>query len=312
MADKPLSLPGDSPEEFGRSFLIVLCAHILVVSMVWIGGRSFFKQPAPEPITWLDGGGELGSAALLALPEDGGATPPPPVPEPEPEVLPPLPPEPQPAPTEPSEIPVEAKPTPTPSQRPKPTPTPAATPRRKSVTPTPKPKKSTRATPTPSKKATPVIDVVKAQPSRPVAKPPVANTPNPSMKPIGADPGTGNAPSGGGDATNPGTKGGPGAPGGTNAVLLSYFKKVEAQFHRVWEQPLTAVRSGRDVEAHVKLRAAADGVVESLKLVKPTGNHEVDQSIVRALQQVTRVEPPPAELLKKGALDEMVVFILEL
>jgi TonB family protein len=72
------------------------------------------------------------------------------------------------------------------------------------------------------------------------------------------------------------------------------------------------VRSGHDVEAHVRLRAAADGTVESLKLVKPTGNLEVDQSIEQALQRVRKVEKPPAELLKNGVLDEMVAFILEL
>ena len=52
-------------------------------------------------------------------------------------------------------------------------------------------------------------------------------------------------------------------------MLLGYFKKVESQFQQVWQQPLTVVRSGRDVEAHVHLRAAADGTVESLTLFKP-------------------------------------------
>jgi outer membrane biosynthesis protein TonB len=95
-------------------------------------------------------------------------------------------------------------------------------------------------------------------------------------------------------------------------VLLGYFKKVETQFRREWQQPLTVVRSGSKVEAHVRLRAASDGAVESLVLVKPTGNLEVDQSIEQALTRVRKVERPPAELLKGGVLDEMVSFILEL
>jgi TonB family protein len=131
-------------------------------------------------------------------------------------------------------------------------------------------------------------------------------------KPIGADVGTTNPQPGSGNATNPGTKGGPGAAGGTDALALTYFKKIEAHFRREWKKPLTSERTGREVEAFVRLRAASDGTVESLKLVKPTGNPEVDQSIEQALQRVKRVEPPPAELLKKGVLDEMVEFVLEL
>jgi hypothetical protein len=52
--------------------------------------------------------------------------------------------------------------------------------------------------------------------------------------------------------------------------------------------------------------------VESLTLVKPTGNHEVDESIEQALRRVRKVEKPPAGLLKNGVLDELVAFILEL
>jgi len=124
--------------------------------------------------------------------------------------------------------------------------------------------------------------------------------------------GASTARSGTGDATNAGSKGGPGAPGGADSVLLGYFKKVEAQFRQEWQQPLTVVRTGNNVEAHVRLRTAPDGTVESLTLVKPTGNLEVDQSIEKALLRVHKVERPPAELLKNGVLNELVAFVLEL
>lgn len=94
--------------------------------------------------------------------------------------------------------------------------------------------------------------------------------------------------------------------------MMSYFRKVEALFDREWKQPLTVVSTGRDVEAHVRLRAAADGAVQSLTLLKPTGNHEADESIEAALRRVHKVDSPPAILLKNGALDETIIFVLKL
>jgi TonB family protein len=311
MTNDPLSLAGENEPEFRRNFVIVFGAHLLLVVIAWVGCRLLFKRSAPEPITWLDGGGELGSAAALPLPQGEAATPAPPTPEPVPEVVPP-PPDPLPPPKELSEMPLEKKATPTPTPKPRPKPTPTPTPKPKPATPAPKPKPSAGATPTPSKKSTPAKNVAKLATPRPGAKAGAPKIVDSSAKATGAGTGEGNAPSGTGKATNAGTKGGPGAAGGSDELLAGYFKKVETQFHREWEQPLTVVRSGRDVEAHVRLRAAADGTVESLTLVKPTGNSEVDQSIEQALRRVKKVERPPKELLKNGVLDELVAFILEL
>ena len=94
--------------------------------------------------------------------------------------------------------------------------------------------------------------------------------------------------------------------------MMGYFRKVEALFDREWQQPLTVVSTGRDVEAQVRLRASADGTVQSLTLLKPTGNHEVDESIEAALRRVHKVDSPPAVLLKNGALDETIIFVLKL
>ena len=143
------------------------------------------------------------------------------------------------------------------------------------------------------------------------AKPGPAKITDSNAKPQGAGTGTGNAASGTGSATHAGTKGGAGAAGGTTAALQSYFAKVEPIIHREWKPPQTVVSSSREVEAHVRLRVAADGTVESLKLVKPTGNVEVDKSIEDALQRVKKLDRPPAELLKNGVLEASVEFVLE-
>ena len=338
MNEGPQPLPEDERGGFRKNFLLVLAAHVAFIALAWFGGKWLFKTNKPEQITWLDGGGELGSAAL-PLPESSAPSPSVKPPPPDAEILPPLPPEPIVV-KHPDELAMlpKATPTPTPTPRPKPTatptPKPAATPQAKPTTPkptpapTPKPKPAASPTPaknaakdpakdtaksaTPKPGATPTKTVAKLATPNPGAKPGTPKNTDSNAKPQGAGTGTGNAASGSGNATHAGTKGGTGAAGGSTAALTAYFSKVEMQFRREWTQPLTVVRSGKDVEAHVRLRASADGTVESLKLVKPTGNHEVDQSIEQALQHVKKLEKPPTELLKNGVLDELVAFILEL
>jgi len=318
MPDEPLTLPGEERGGFRKSFLLVLVAHVAFVAAVWIGGRWIFKTHKPDQITWLDGGGETGSAALaLPLPESSDTSPTVRPPGPDAEILPPLPQLPTdpdlPKPTD--ELALLPKATPTPTPRPRPTatpePKPAATPQPKPATPkpspsaTPKPKPKSAALPTPAKSVAKV-----AVPSA-AAKPGPAKITDSNAKPQGAGTGTGNAASGTGSATHAGTKGGAGAAGGMTAALQSYFAKVEPIIHREWKPPQTVVSSSREVEAHVRLRVAADGTVESLKLVKPTGNVEVDKSIEDALQRVKKLDRPPAELLKNGVLEASVEFVLE-
>ena len=316
MHDDSITVPEETEAGFGKSFVRVLATHLALFLAIWLVGKFYFKRPAPEPIVWLDGGGEIGSAAA---PEPAAAIPAPPPPEPE-EKLPPIPAEELVPPKETSEIPIELKPkpTPTPPPKPKPTPTPrpkptpAATPRPKPATPAPKP--VSKATPTAKKKpaATPTAVVAKLATPSPGAKPSTAKITDSAGSAAGSGTAKTTAPSGSGDATNAGKKGGPGAPGGSEAVMEGYFRKVEALFDREWKQPLTVVSSGRDVEAHVRLRASADGTVQSLTLLKPTGNHEVDESIEAALRRVQKVDSPPAVLLKNGALDETIIFVLKL
>ena len=308
MHDDSLTFSGADEVSFGKSFVRVLAAHLALFLAIWLAGKFYFKRPVAEPIVWLDGGGELGSAAA---PEQAVATPASPVPEPA-ETLPPIPKEDLLPPKETPELPIVVKPTPTPKPKPtpapRPKPTPTPTPRAKPATPAPKPAVST--TPVPKKKPTPVIAKLAAP--RPGAKSTPPKITDSAASAAGSGSAKSTAASGSGDAVSAGKKGAPGAPGGSDSVLLGYFKKVESQFQQEWQQPLTVVRSGRDVEAHVHLRAAADGTVESLTLFKPTGNHEVDQSIEAALRRVHKVERPPAGLLKNGVLDETVAFVLEL
>lgn len=317
MRNEPLALRGEEHGGFRKNFLLVLAAHVAFIALAWVGGKWLFKPHQPEQITWLDGGGELGAAAALPLPESGDISPSVKLPQPEAEILPPLPQLTQDPLTSksPDDLALFPKATPTPVPTPTPRPRPTATPQPKSATPTPpasptpkpKPKPTASATtPTPAKTPAKV-----AKPS-PGAKPATPKVTDSNAKPQGAGTGTGNAKAGTGNATNAGTKVGPGAAGGTTAALQAYFSKVEPVIHREWKPPQTVVSSSREVEAHVRLRVAADGTVESLKLVKPTGNVEVDKSIEDALQRVKKLDRPPAELLKNGVLEASVEFVLEI
>jgi outer membrane biosynthesis protein TonB len=312
MRNHLLADAAETGSDFGRNFLIVLGAHLFLAVAVWLVALFFFKPPAVESITWLDGGGELAGAAASAAapgqptPEAGKSEPavPPEEPPPEPAALP----------AAPSEMPLveKEKPAPVPIATPRPRPaTPRPTPAKKAM-PTPAVQKSTSKAPEPKKKQASRAVPAKLATPRPGANAAAPKISDSKSRMVGATAGKADAGQGSGDAAAAGTKGGPGAAGGSDAVLLGYFKKIEMQFHREWEQPLTVERTGRSVEAYVRLRAAPDGTVESLKLVKPTGNNEVDHSIEEALRRVTKVERPPASLLKNGVLDEMVAFILEL
>ncbi len=321
MRDEPLTLPGEEHGGFRKNFLLVLAAHVAFIALAWVGGRWLFKPHKPEQITWLDGGGELGSAAALPLPESGDTRPPVKLPQPDGDILPPLPqltPEPV-TPKATDDLALFPKATPTPTPRPRPTATPApkptATPRPKPAVPKPSPEPTAKPKPKPVASAaspTPAKTVAKIATPSAGTKPADPKITDSNAKPQGAGTGTGNAKSGTGNATNAGTKGGPGAAGGTTAALQTYFSKVEPVIHREWKPPQTVVSSSREVEAHVRLRVAADGTVESLKLVKPTGNVEVDKSIEDALQRVKKLERPPAELLKNGVLEASVEFVLEI
>jgi protein TonB len=307
MSNEPMPMPGEEQGGFRKNFLLVLAAHVVLIAAGWAANRLFFKSRTPEQITWLDGGGELGSAAL-PLPENSEASISVKPPQPESEILPPLPQESVSAPKNPDDLALLPKVTPTP--RPKPTATP--TPHPKPATPKPSSEPTPKPKPKPKPTATPVKNVAKLATPKPGAKPATPKITDSTAKPQGAGTASGNAASGSGNATNAGTKGAPGAAGGSTAAVTAYFKKLEMQFHREWVQPLNVASGSREVQATARLRASADGTVESLKLVKPTGNAEVDRSIEQALQRMQKIDRPPAELLKNGVLDELVEFDLEL
>jgi protein TonB len=82
------------------------------------------------------------------------------------------------------------------------------------------------------------------------------------------------------------------------------------RFYRAWEQPTTVVASGAKFSAVVQIRIEKDGRVSDFRIVQPSGNPVVDQSVAAAGKRVTTVDAPPASLLNGSHYDVKVNFAL--
>lgn len=298
-----------SDSVFRRNLAIVAALHVAFVSVLFFAGK-FQRKPRVENIVWLEGGSIGGGESA-----DGDAEPaaPEPAPAPEPEPT-PLPPEPEPeAKPElikpPSELPMA---TPEPAT-PKPTTPKPITP--KPLTPkpptpkpaTPKPATAKPATPkktSPKPSATAVAkatskpgDTTKATPG--IAKSAVAGS-TPGTKPGGNGPGSGNGK-------------GPGKTGsGTGASEHGwYFSMIRERFMARWAQPTDIQRGGADVITLVKLRINADGTIASYKIITESGYPQMEESVLRAVEKVTQIDPLPAGLNTDGFLDVPLQFKLD-
>ena len=314
--DLPPKQPPPPPREetdavekrvFRRNLIGVAVGHALILLALFIVGmlRPKVKQ---EEVVWLNegalGGGE---SAAIAEPES----------EPEPEIAEPEPPKPEmekviPEPTPPpeekapaSEI-VERKATPAPATpkpaTPKPTTPKPATP--KPATPKATPKAPPKATPkaTPKSKATPAASPKpKAESSQ--------KTKSETAKKTAGTPGTAKkdgektGAAAKGTATNPGaTSGGTGegtgkGKTGTGKDATSQFgwytEMLRDRYYSRWDQPIGI---GQDVIATVRLRILKDGTIAKHEIAKSSGNPQMDESVLTALEKVKQIDPLPAGL----------------
>ena len=201
-------------------------------------------------------------------------------------------------------------PTPTPTPKPTPTPTPTPTPKPKpSVTPTPTPKPSPKPTPkaTPKKTATPTAT---PKPSPKSEKPPEKkekpadekkqapakkDVPDFSKQPAEKSSSAGDAPGN----------------GSSQASEFGWYRSMlHDRFYKAWEQPKTVVATGAKMSTLVKIRIEKDGRVSKFTIEKPAGNVLVDESVAAIAQHVTRVDPPPAGLVKGDYYEVRINFEL--
>jgi periplasmic protein TonB len=264
---------------FWRNVTLVALAHVaaLFALLRWAGETKAASAPQ---ITWLSGGAESAAEEEESQPEPvtNASTPE--------SMSPPL--------AAKSEIVL-------PSATPTPTPVPSVTPR-----PTPK-KLSAKPTsmPTPRKKAPPKAS---ATPVRKKAEGTVKKKPEGSKRNSAKEAAPGNAKTstaGSGDGAN-----GTGS-GNSDAATVNYYgNMLHDRFYRAWQQPQTVVASGVKLSAVARIRIEKDGRVSNFKVVKPSGNVLVDESVQAAGKKVTQVDALPAGMGSGGHYDVNISFAL--
>ncbi len=299
---------------FWRNFVLIAFGHLVIVLALFLSGM-LRPKPKPVEVLWLDGGalgGGENAAAAAAEPEivEPSAEPDPPmdeIEEPMPEIVEPIP---QPTPP-PVEKPVESE-----IVEPKATPAPATP---KPATPKPATPKATTAKATP--KATPKASASPKPATSP--KPGAASTdkgkatPSAEKKPAGNSDGKNAAKNGKSDGAGGGTdkaagtgKGsGTGKTGGGSGAGISQFgwytEMIHDRYYSRWEQP---VGIGEDVLTTVRLRIMKDGTIAKHDMVKSSGNPQMDESVMSALEKVKQIDPLPAGLGNGEFFDLNVAF----
>ncbi len=256
---------------FWRNAIIIAVVHLVVLAglLRWNGSA---KTPELKNVVWLDASA-LAAAPAEAISDAASVAEPTPTPEPS------LPPMEDPLTMQTPPPAEEATPAPTPEPTAKPRPTPQPTPKRAKTT-----KKEPRPTPEPTAKKTSAKTRTEAKPK-------------PSAAPAASGESTGNS----------GSSGPSGGAGGI-AEVGWYGDMLHDRFNRAWEQPTTIGGSAAKLRALIHLRIEQDGRVTEFRLARTSGNVVVDESIQAVGGRVTRVDPPPAALLKGGAYELNITF----
>jgi protein TonB len=94
------------------------------------------------------------------------------------------------------------------------------------------------------------------------------------------------------------------APGSGNAAYANYRDVVGSKYYEAWTPPDDAAND--EAITKVSVTIASDGTVVSARIVTPSGDAGVDNSIQRALDRVTFIAPFP-----EGATEKERTFIIK-
>jgi outer membrane biosynthesis protein TonB len=271
---------------FWRNVALITLVHVLalIALLRWAGAS---KIESAQEITWLSADEDTSASIDSPKPEET-PTPEKPALSEENQSVPAL---------AKSEIQLPtATPHPTPSASTTPKPSPKASPK-----PSPKKKMSPKPSPSPEKK--------KSKPQATSAKE------NENTKKLAAkknDAEKSEKKSGETTAKNGGAAGGRAQ---TNASSTSanagwYGNMLHDRFYREWAQPTTAVASGAKLSALARIRIEQDGRISDFKIVRPSGNVVVDESVQVVGKKVTRVDALPTGIGNGGHYDVNINFAL--
>ena len=274
---------------FWRNVVLISLVHVaaLIALLRWAGAS---KIESAQEIAWLSPADNDSSATVdSSTPEQNSKPEETPTPE---KAVPPEEDQSVPAPAK-SDIQLPtATPTPSASATPKP-------PLKASPKPSPKRKASPKSSATPEKK--------KSKPEATSAKE-KENTKKSAVK-------KGEAKKSGTKETaaKSGSAAGAGAQAGTSSASANagwYGNMLHDRFYREWAQPTTVVATGAKLFALARIRIEKDGRISDFKIVRPSGNVVVDESVEAVGKKVTRVDALPTGIGNGGHYEVNINFAL--
>jgi TonB family protein len=102
------------------------------------------------------------------------------------------------------------------------------------------------------------------------------------------------ASAGGGGTAASGT--GKGGAGGTASEFGWYHELIHDRFFSQWEQPTSIFEQDKSFVCTVKIQIKRDGAIASAEIIRSSGNPLMDQSVLDALNRVTRIDALPSGL----------------
>jgi outer membrane biosynthesis protein TonB len=271
---------------FWRNVALITLVHVLalIALLRWAGAS---KIESTQEITWLSANEDTSASIDSPKPEETPTPEKPALSEEDQSV---------PAPAK-SEIQLPtATPQPTPSASTTPKPTPNASPK-----PSPKKRTSPKPSPSPEKeKSKPQATSAKEKENtkKLAAK---KNDAEKSEKKLGETTAKNGGAAGGRAQTNASS---------TSANAGWYGNMLHDRFYREWAQPTTVVASGAKLSALARIRIEQDGRISDFKIVRPSGNVVVDESVQVVGKKVTRVDALPTGIGNGGHYDVNINFAL--
>jgi TonB family protein len=269
---------------FWRNVALIALVHVaaLIALLRWAGAS---KIESSQQITWLKTDEDTSASDDSPKPEET-PTPGKPTPTEENQSVP------APAKSEIQLPTVTPHPTPSASATPKPSP---------KASPKPSPKKKTSPKPSPS------LEKKKSKPQATPAKE------KENTKKVAAKRGDAKksekkettAKNGGAAGGRPQTNGSV-----TSANAGWYGDMLHDRFYREWAQPTTVVATGAKLSALARIRIEKDGRISDFKIVRPSGNVVVDESVEAVGKKVTQVDALPAGIGNGGHYDVNINFAL--
>jgi outer membrane biosynthesis protein TonB len=89
-----------------------------------------------------------------------------------------------------------------------------------------------------------------------------------------------------------------------------YGNMLHDRFYREWAQPTTVVATGAKLFALARIRIEKDGRISDFRIVRPSGNVVVDESVAAVGKKVTRVDALPTGVGNGGHYEVNINFAL--